>query len=109
MTTSQSRNARKRNLPNQTQHALRPAKPQNPPPPSRKQPRSLSAYASPQKNERNEVAHAPPRSASNSKSRASAEIVGNLRYPGKPVAQIALKNIEPEVDLANRMATYRNT
>ena len=38
---------------------------------------------------KNEVAHAPPRTASSSKSRASAEIVGNLRYPGKPVAQNA--------------------
>ena len=60
MTTSQNRNARKRNLPNQTQHALRHVKSQNPRPlpQSQKHPRSRSAYVSPPRNGRNAPRHA---------------------------------------------------
>ena len=90
MTTSQNPNARKSNLPNQPQHALRHVKSQNPRPlpQSRKHPRSQSESALPPRNGRNVVGHAPLRNAASSKSMAYAETASNLPYQGKPVAQI---------------------
>ena len=51
------------------------------------------------------VGHAPLRNAASSKSMAYAETASNLPYQGKPVAQIAPRNIAKDVDLANRKAT----
>ena len=112
MSSIQSPNPRAGSLQIQKRHPLAPLKPRNPrrpKPQSRKQPSSQSESASPQRNERNELGHAPLRTAARRKPTASANIAGNLPYQGKLVAHPALNCTGKHGNLDNRKVTTKTT